>query len=134
MKLPNLPKKHDQKEASFGIKLKAFYTKEKPPTASLEIKQTTADSIPFSEVKQAQLDYAMAIRSDKGVWVRVMPIIEGMPDYIWLRGEQSWVVIKYPRGVVWISPDRFIAERNTSKRRSLTWARAKEIASKVIPR
>lgn len=133
MTLPPLPRNHSQKEATFGIKLKAFYTKSKPPTASLEIKQTTTDSLPFSAITTAQLDYALAIRSDKGVWLRVYPFVEGMPDYMWLKGVQSWIVIHYAkRGTVWISPDRFILEKKKSKRRSLTWSKAKDIAWRVV--
>lgn len=132
MQLPNLPQQNSQKEASFGVKLRKFYEKNPQLTCSIETKQTQTDSIPFSAIEEEQLQFALAIRSDKGVLMRIAPIVKGMPDYIYMRNEPSWITIKYPKGMVWISPDRFIAERNTSKRRSLTWSRACEIASKVI--
>ncbi len=132
MTLPSLPKQHKQKEASFGLKLHKFYKENPDYTCAIETKQTETDSIPFSEVKEVQLQWALAIRSDKGVLIRIAPLIEGMPDYIYMRDEPSWICIKYPKGFVFISPERFILERDTSKRKSLLWSRAVEISTKCI--
>ena len=133
--LPNLPEQHKKKEASFGIKLREFYKNTPDLTCAIETKQTNTDSFPFKDVDEEQLQYALAIRSDKGVLMRVHPFVKGMPDYIYMRNEPSWVVIYYAkRGFVFISPDRFILERDKSKRRSLLWSRAVVIATKVIPK
>lgn len=72
-----------------------------------ELKQTGTESIPFSSVVPHQ--------------VTALEIVSGM------------VVIKYPLGVAIIPIDIFIDENKRSKRRSLTWPRAKEIAFLVIP-
>lgn len=130
--MPPLPKQNKKKEADFGIKLRDFYKKNPDFTCAIETKQTQTDSIPFSEVKEAQLAFALAIRSDKGILMRIVPVVEGMPDYIYMRNEASWICIKYPKGFVFISPDRFILERDSSKRKSLLWSRACEIGSKII--
>lgn len=130
--LPKLPQQNKSKEADFGARLHKFYKNNPSFTCAIETKQTQTDSFLFSEVKEAQLQWALAIRSDKGILIRIHPLIEGMPDYIYMRNEASWICIKYPKGFVFISPDRFILERDTNKRKSLLWSRACEIASKVI--
>lgn len=133
MQLPNLPKQNKKKEADFGATLHKFYQENPTYTCAIEVKQTDKDYIPFSAVTEAQLQWALLIRSDKGVLIRIHPFIEGMPDYIYMRNEPSWICIKYAkRGFVFISPDRFILERDTSKRKSLTFKRACEISSKII--
>lgn len=131
--MPPLPKQNKKKEADFGVKLHKFYKENPSFTCAIETKQTQTDSIPFSAVTEEQLQWALLIRSDKGVLIRIHPFIEGMPDYIYMRNEPSWICIKYAkRGFVFISPDRFILERDTSKRKSLLWSRACEIASKIV--
>lgn len=102
------------------------------PTASFEIKQTATDSISFNAVTSAQIDYGMAIKSKKGVLLRVQAVAEGMPDYIWMREEPAFVVIKYPKCFCIIDIETFVRERDNSLRKSLTEARAKEIATVVV--
>lgn len=117
------------KESSSGVKLRHWLKANPQYSCAIETKTTTS-SLSFSEVKQAQLDWALAIRSDKGVLMRIEAIVEGMPDYVYLRNTPSWIVIHFVKqGFVFISPDRFIAERDSSKRRSLTYDRAKQISS-----
>jgi hypothetical protein len=103
-------------------------------TCALEMKDTRGkNNLAFSEVKQAQRDFGMAIKSDKGVMIRVEPIVEGYPDYIYLRNEPAYVPIKYPKCICIIDIETFILEdKRSKKRRSLTCARAKDIAIKVI--
>jgi len=103
-----------------------------PMTCGLEMKDTHGkSSLPFSEVKQAQIDYARAFQSDEGVMIR-MTGVEGLQDYMYVRREPSYIVIKYPSCFCIISPDSFELERKRSKRRSLLCSRAKDIATKVI--
>ncbi len=102
-------------------------------TAAFEMKDSRGkSSLAFSEVAQAQIDYALAIRSDKGVLLRVQAVTEGMPDYVYLRNEPSYIIIKYPSCIVFISPEIFVHERKMSKRRSLTESQAKKISTNVI--
>lgn len=122
-----------KRESKSSVLLRHWFKANPQYSCSIEVKTTATDSIPFTCVEEAQLDWALAIRSDKGVLIRVQGQA-GEPDYIYLRKTPSWVVIHYQKnGFVFISPDRFILERDTSKRRSLTFARACEISSKVIP-
>lgn len=101
-------------------------------TSSLEMKDTRGqNALLFSEVKQAQIDYGMAIKSDKGVMIRTQGI-EGLPDYIYLRNEPAYVVIKFPKAFTIIDIETFAYEKKRSKKASLTCARAKELAIKVI--
>lgn len=132
MKLPTLPKQIGKEEADFGLKLRKWIEKNPMFSCSLETKQTATDSIAFSCVEDEQLIWGMAIRSSKGVLMRIVPIVKGMPDYIWCRNMPSYVVIKYPKFFCFISVPVFIEEKKQSKRKSLTSARAKEIAVKVI--
>ena len=97
-------------------------------SCTIETKQTTTDSIAFSEIKQAQIDWGMAIKSDKGVLMRVQAVAEGMPDYIWCRNMPAYFAIKYPKHFYIIDVETFALERDRSKRKSLTEDRARAIA------
>jgi hypothetical protein len=127
MNLPELPKQHKKKEADFGIDIKHKTEEIRPSTHSLELKHTRGkDSLPFSEVTDDQIAFANSISSDKGAWIRVIGL-RGEPDYIWLKNEPAYIVIKYPLGIVYITIANFLHEKETSKRKSLTWDRACEI-------
>ena len=131
MNLPELPKQHKNKEADFGVDLKHRTEKEKPPTCALELKHTRGkDSLAFSEVSDDQIAFANSISSVKGAWIRVIGM-RGEPDYIWLKNEPAYIVIKYPKGICYITIGNFLYEKERSKRKSLTWERACEIG-KVI--
>jgi len=71
-----------------------------------ELKQTTTDSLPFSAVVPHQ--------------VQALSILNG------------FVVIKYPKSAEIISIMTWINESETSKRRSLTHSRAKELSTYSI--
>lgn len=68
-----------------------------------ELKQTKTDSLPFSAVVPHQ--------------ITALEIVSG------------YVVIKYPLGVAIILIDSFVKEKNRSKRKSLTWDRAKKLST-----
>src|SRR5665213_2861278 len=96
MILPSLPKQIKHQETKFSLVFRAWIKANPQYTCSIELKDTRGKgSFPFSEVKQAQIDWALAISSDKGVLIRIEPIVEGMPDYIWMRNEPAYVIIKY---------------------------------------
>lgn len=121
------------REAKFGVLLRHWFKSQRLPTCALELKQTTSDSLPFSDVKQAQLDYAEAINtSPDGVMIRVSAWNGGEPDYIWLFQEPAYLVIKYPKCFVLISWQIFEREKRMSSRKSLTIARAREIAEFMV--
>lgn len=132
MNLPELPKQNKQREATTGIELKHWFEKNSPATCSLEEKHTRGkDSFPFSEVKPEQVSFALRISSEKGAWIRTLGM-NGEPDHIWLKNEPAFIIIKYPKGTVFITINNFIFEKEKNKRKSLTWDRAVAIAFKVI--
>lgn len=126
-KLPELPKMIKKKEAEFGIKLRAWMEKEKRFSCAIETKYTPGNSIRFSCVEPKQLVYGMAMKSDKGVMVRIQGS-NGEPDYMWCRNMPAYIGIKYPDGFVLIDVETFIMERDRSKEKSLSWQRARDIA------
>jgi hypothetical protein len=96
----------------------------------MELKHTRGkDYLAFSEVKDEQIVFARRVNSAKGAWIRTLGL-NGEPDYIWLKNEMAYIVIKYPKGTVFITIDNFLFEKEKSKRKSLTWDRACEIATK----
>lgn len=90
-----------------------------------------ASSLDFSEVADAQLNWARDISSDKGALIRVQGL-SGQPDYIWARNMPVYIVIRYPRFFCLISYGNFIQQKKASKRKSLTAARAHEIADVTV--
>lgn len=117
-----------QKESKFAIRFRHWIKANPRFTCAVETKQTTTDSIPFSSVTPAQLDFGMAIKSDKGVLIRTQAVAEGTPDYIYMRNEPAYIVIGFPKVFVIIDVETFMLERDRSKRKSLTASRAVEIA------
>jgi hypothetical protein len=131
MKLPDLPKQNKKKEADFGITFRRWIEKNPRFSCSLEMKQTTTDSIPFSAIEEEQLIFGMAIRSEKGVLVRIKGTI-GEPDYIWCRNMPSYIVVRYPKFFCLIPVPIFIQEKQRSKRKSLVGSRAKELSTCTV--
>lgn len=116
------------RESKASILFRHYIKKNKMYTCALEMKQTTTNSIPFSCVTQAQIDWGMAIKSKEGVMLRVQAVAEGMPDYIYLREEPAYLVVKFPDFMCVIDIETFAMERERSKRKSLTQDRARAIS------
>lgn len=124
--------RNDQ-ESKSAITFRHWIEKNPMYTCALEMKDTRGkSSLPFNEVIQEQREFGMAIKSNKGVLIRVVPIVKGYPDYIYLRNEPAYLPVKYPKSICIIDIETFILEDRRSKRRSLTEGRAKDIAIKVI--
>lgn len=120
-----------KREADFGILFRHWIKAHPQFTAAYELKQTSKDYIPFSCVEDHQIAYLLAIRSDKGVFIRVQGA-NGEPDYIYLRNEAAYIVIKYPNSFHLISVDAFLIAKGVSGRKSLTEAKAKEISIRSV--
>lgn len=122
-------------ETNFGTLLRhwIFANAKHLQTATFEIKQTQVNSIPFSSVESHQANYSQAIKhSDRGAFIRLESGTVGAPDYIFLKKEPAYIAIRFPDFFCIIDIDKFIQEKNISKRKSLTSERAKEIAWEVI--
>ena len=132
--LHGLPMIRKSREAIFSLKFRDWIEKNPRYSCALELKDTRGKNyLLFKEVKQIQIDYGLRIKSKRGVLLRVEAIFEGMPDYIWCRELPAYIVIKYPKCFVMIDVETFDIESKRSNRRSLTEARAKELAIIVIP-
>lgn len=128
----DLPKQNKKKEANFGTVLREWIMKNPYMTCTFETKFAHSNnSLPFSDVKDKQIAYAMAVRGDKGVLIRNRDD-EGIPDYTYLRSEPSYIVIKFRSCFVLIDPETWQLESKRSKRRSLTESRAREISNLTI--
>jgi penicillin-binding protein-related factor A (putative recombinase) len=130
--LPPLPKQNEKKEADFGLVFRHWIEENKMDTCAFELKHTRGeDSLPFREVKAEQIAYATEIESDEGCLIRVIGH-NGEPDYIYMRKEPAYFLIRYQEFYCIVRRSSFLEERNTSTRKSLTSDRAREIAIKVI--
>ena len=120
-----------KKEAKFSIKFRHWLKANIERTrisCTFEIKDTRgAKSLRFSELKEEQINWALAIKSKKGVLMRQQGG-GGEPDYTYHYNQPAFVVINYPDGFVIIDIEVFVLERDRSKRKSLTWDRACAIA------
>lgn len=136
--LPDLPKKHKHKESDFGTKVfKPWIEKNIKSlfTCTFELKDSYGeDSIPFSVVDDGQLDASLCVKySKKGYLIRNQSGTIHAPDYSLFKEQPAFIVINYGRyGWVIIDIDTFILEKKTSKRKSLTWTRACDIAWMII--
>lgn len=132
--LPEIPRQRKTQEADFGLEFRKWVEKELPATAGFEHKTTSGKNyLPFAAVKPLQIGVGMKIKG-KGILIRVQSGTSGAPDYIWLRKENSFIVIDYPKGFAIIDVIVFHNEAEGSIARSLTWERACDIAYKVIIR
>ena len=121
------------KEKDFSITFRHWLKANPRLSGSYEIKDTRGKNyLPFSEVGEHQINYGLAINSDKGVLIRVQAISGGEPDYVYLRNAPAYIVIKYPKFFCIIDVGTFDLERKRSKTKSLTSGRAKELSTVVV--
>lgn len=121
-------------EADFSIRLR-HYLKAHPLTIScpIEVKDTRGkSSFNYAEIKEEQINNALASKSKKGNLIRISAGTIGAPDYAWFYNSPAYVVIKYPIGFVFIDIETLILERDSSKRKSLTWDRAQAISIRTV--
>lgn len=122
-----------RKEAKFQTKFNHWVKSIFKDTACFELKQTTEDSLPFSDVQPHQ---AEALYNAKhGIVVHKIPDcgFQNPFDSFCISRELAFVVICYPGFFCLIDIDKFIEERDVlSARKSLTSERAREIADYVI--
>jgi penicillin-binding protein-related factor A (putative recombinase) len=102
-------------------------------TAAFELKQTQTDSIPFSDVKPHQVDALMAVREGVFVWKIPDSGFQNPYDSFCMVNEQAYVVIFFKKSFEMIPITGFVLERERSKRKSLTYERAKEISTISVP-
>jgi len=118
------------KESKFGLRVRAWLMANPQYACAIETKDTRdKDLFYFREWGIEQEQNAEAImHGKKGVLIRTDGV-KGLPDYVYLKNTVYFVTIKYPKGFVFISADAMKWEMENSKRKSLTWERAKDIST-----
>ncbi len=120
-----------KREAEFGVLFRHWLKANPMYSCAFELKQTTTDRLPFSAVKQHQIEALWAVKFNKGILYKIPDDSRGIKpfDMFYLRNAEAYIVIKYPNFFVLIDPETFILERDVlNKEKSLTSKRAKEIA------
>lgn len=129
--LPELPRILKKREADWiTTSLRKKILNHFDYSAVFEPKHTRGkNSFPFSEVKSHQRGDMLKIRHGKYLWKNPDMGDKTPPDLFLLVEEPAYVVIKYPKGVAIIPIDTFLLEEKRSKRKSLTWERARELST-----
>ena len=120
-----------KREADFGIFFRHWLRAHPMRSCAFELKQTRSHRLPFSAVKEHQLEFLLATKSNKGILYKIADDSRGIKpfDMFYFRNAEAYVVIKYPECFVMIEPKTFIFERDVlSTEQSLTAERAKKIA------
>jgi len=122
-----------RKEANFGTEFRSWIKANPMHSGAFELKQTTTP-LPFSAVKEHQRNALLACKSGvgKGILHKLPDDSRGVKpfDYFYLNKSFAWVVIKYQKkGFAVIDIETFLLEESHSKRKSLTWERAKSVAT-----
>ena len=98
-------------------------------TCGIECKDTRGkDRFYLRELKKEQIEYGKSIKySRKGVLIRTEGSI-GLPDYIFIKGKPSYVMINYPQGMALCD----IETLEMCPKRSLNWEEVQELSIKTI--
>lgn len=117
-----------KRESKFALRFRHWLKAQKLDfSATFELKDCSdKKSFAFSELKEEQELWALAISEGKGVLMRQMGG-NGEPDYTYHYKDPAFVVINFKEGFCVITVQRLIQERDTSTRKSLTYERAKAI-------
>lgn len=127
-----------KREAKFTV-LFRHYVQSHPKytfqSCAFELKQTTSDSIPFSDVKEHQIDALLAVKhGEKGLLYKAPDDSRAIKpfDLFYLFRGDAYIVIRYPKFFCIIDIDEFCREQKRNKRKSLTADRAKDISIETI--
>lgn len=122
-------------EAKFTLLFRHWLKVNPMQSAAFELKQC-GSSIPFSAIRLHQVDGLRASKSDNGLLYKLPDDSAGMKPYdlFYLRHAKAYVVILFraQRFFVLLDIDDFMLEWQTSKRKSLTADRAREISTVVV--
>lgn len=127
----------NKREAAFQTKfnrwLKYEYKRKRVVSSAFELKSATSSALPFAEVRLHQKESLLAAKHSRMVYKIPDDSIGYKPfDCFVLDSSAAFIVVQYPSGVFYlVDIDAWCAEESTSKRRSLTEERAKEIAEIV---
>lgn len=120
-----------KREANFTLVFRHWLKANPMISGAFELKQTQSNALAFDQVKEHQLEALMAVRHAKtGFLYKAPDDSRGVKpfDMFYLKSASAYVVIKYPGEFSMIDIDTFLLEKQRSKRKSLTCARAREIS------
>lgn len=121
-----------KREAKFTVLFRHWLRYSHIEVAAFELKQTTTDSIAFDAVKQHQVDALLAVRNDRFIY-KIADDSRGVKPYdMFIISGPAYVVIRYPDFFCVIDINVFVEEKKRSMRKSLTSARAREIAEYTV--
>lgn len=118
-------------EANFSLKFRSWLRANYKcfDSCSFEVKDTRGKSyFSLKELKEEQINHALANKSPKGNLIRNSAGTIGAADYFFYRNAYAYIVINYPKSFFIIDIDDIILE----KTKSLKFERAREIAIKEI--
>lgn len=132
MILPELPQRNKKEEADFGLRFRKWWVLH-GKDAPYELKDTRGKNyLNFKEITEDQIAFALACGTDKGVLVRVERGTVGASDYIGIKNKVAFFVLKYPKGFTIITVNNLLHEKETHKRKSLTFERACSISTTFV--
>ena len=122
-----------KREAAFTQLFRHWLKANPMYSAAFELKQTTTDSLPFSDVQEHQMAALMAAEGE-GLIYKAPDDSRGIKpfDIFYLRHATSYIVIKYPHFFVIILARVFGYEKAMSARKSLTSRRARELSTVCV--
>lgn len=113
-----------------------FLPKKKFGAFAFELKHTRSKNyLSFSDLQDHQIASLQAVcDSSNGFTYKISDETRGYKpfDCFAMKSCPAYVVIKYPDLFVLIDINTFVLEKNTSKRKSLTLIRAKELAYLIV--
>ena len=118
-----------KREAKFNTTFNHWLKHVYKRTAAFELKQTEGNSIPFSSVVEHQRNALLQVRHACLVYKIPDVGFQNPFDTLEMCEQPAYIAIKYPKGVAIIPIDAFLLEEKRSKRKSLTWDRAKAIST-----
>lgn len=119
----------NKKEAKFQTVFNQYLRKKKL-FGYFELKEATGDSLPFSAIKQHQLNGLLAASRNGFVWKLSDQDQREKPfDCMYTKPAGAYVVIKYGKVFYIITAQMFHFQSEVSESKSLTKQRAKEIST-----
>lgn len=118
-----------KKEADFSLILRHYLKANPlPDSCPIECKDTRGkDYFLMSELKEEQINNALASKSAKGNLIRISSGTIGCPDYAYYRNSTAPIFIRFPKFFCMIDIDDLIKVK-----KKLTAVHAQEIAIDVV--
>ena len=93
--LTPLPKQNRDAEAHFGVRFRHWWESVPPMKATFELKYAKGKRFPFSELDMEQRIVNRSITSKKGILLRTVPGTIGIPDYLGMVEDTSYIALMF---------------------------------------